>query len=324
MLWFVLYRWLGDGLWWLALIHFAGPHLFWPVAVALPAGLLARRHAVWASMLPPLLIFITLYGHLFWPASPVAVAADPPPFTVMSFNVYEGSTSAATARVLLAAGSPDVVAVQELSEPMSRLLVQEVGEVYPYHIWDLDNRLGVLSRYPLTSVYSSVLNSSQQRLQVVRVHVDAHSFVLYNSHPISSRDIMPMLNKGKALGRAVQNTVDRRNDLAALLLADALGRTDPIIIAGDFNSTPLSDVYRRLEAHFTDAHRAVGWGFGHTYPSTARYMFNLPMPSRGVRIDMLFYSDAFTALDMHVSSAHGESDHLPIVATLAWREPSAP
>jgi endonuclease/exonuclease/phosphatase family metal-dependent hydrolase len=36
---------------------------------------------------------------------------------------------------------------------------------------------------------------------------------------------------------------------------------------------------------------------------------------------MIFYSDELVALDSYVSSTHGASDHMPVLATLAWRSP---
>ncbi|MDQ3248737.1 MAG: endonuclease/exonuclease/phosphatase family protein, partial [Chloroflexota bacterium] len=97
---------------------------------------------------------------------------------------------------------------------------------------------------------------------------------------------------------------------------DIQTRPGPVIVVGDFNSTDQSDVYQTLTTALTDAHRAAGWGFGHTFPAYAGWWRNLPILTRLVRIDMIFSSAHFRTVHSRVSAMHGESDHLPVVATL--------
>jgi endonuclease/exonuclease/phosphatase (EEP) superfamily protein YafD len=98
-------------------------------------------------------------------------------------------------------------------------------------------------------------------------------------------------------------------------------RTEPVIVLGDFNSADQSDVHTVLTQHLADAHERAGWGFGHTFPAEPRFVYRLLAPARLTRIDMIFYSDKdFVALRSYVSAQHAGSDHLPVVATLAWRK----
>ncbi len=69
-----------------------------------------------------------------------------------------------------------------------------------------------------------------------------------------------------------------------------------------------------------DAHRRAGWGFGNTFPAHQGYSHGLPIFRKLTRIDMIFYSSEFIALSSHVGATSGESDHLPVLATLAWQQ----
>ncbi len=90
---------------------------------------------------------------------------------------------------------------------------------------------------------------------------------------------------------------------------------------GDFNSADQSDVHAVATRVLADAYEQAGWGFGHTFPAEPRFVYRLFAPARLTRIDMILYTDEdFVALRSYVSPQHAESDHLPVVATLAWRK----
>jgi endonuclease/exonuclease/phosphatase (EEP) superfamily protein YafD len=91
-------------------------------------------------------------------------------------------------------------------------------------------------------------------------------------------------------------------------------------LIGDFNTTDQSEAYAILQQTLQDAHRQAGWGFGHTFPSEQLSWHGIPIPGHQVRIDMVWYTADFVALTAAVSERHGESDHSPVVAQLAWRE----
>lgn len=74
-----------------------------------------------------------------------------------------------------------------------------------------------------------------------------------------------------------------------------------------------------LTSQLLDTQRTAGWGFGHTYPAYTYHFRKLPILPRLVRIDMILHSADFVTLSSQVSPADGESDHLPVVAKLAWK-----
>lgn len=315
--WFGLNMWLDDSVWWLALLSAFAPFFFLPLALLLLTGLFYRRRAFWLSGLAPALIFVLLYGCLFLPQQPPPPTISQP-FTIMTFNVWGYSRSARTARVILADGMPDVVALQELTPAMAQVMVEQLGRIYPYRVLDVDNpnrTLGVLSRHPLTELDATHLNGPGAQVQILEIQIGDRKFTLYNCR-LPSPNILAYWEQDLSLSGKVGNLLQQRKDATRRLLADIDTRTGPTIVAGDFNSTALNAPYALLTAKLSDAHRAAGWGFGHTFPAYAGNYRGIPIPARQMRLDMIFYSEGLVGLDSYVSSAHGESDHLPVLARL--------
>lgn len=80
----------------------------------------------------------------------------------------------------------------------------------------------------------------------------------------------------------------------------------PVILAGDFNDTPVSYVYRQMNLHLLDAFDK-GHGFGQTYIGA--------FP--GFRIDYIFHSQAFESIRFFTGNQK-YSDHYPVYSTLLF------
>jgi len=93
----------------------------------------------------------------------------------------------------------------------------------------------------------------------------------------------------------------------------------PVVVVGDFNSTPQSEVYARLSAQLVDVHRTAGWGFGHTFPVHGKDIGGFPRLLPFMRLDMIFHTPELVALHSRVGTYHGDSDHLPVITALARR-----
>jgi len=102
-----------------------------------------------------------------------------------------------------------------------------------------------------------------------------------------------------------QATADRLNQMNQIdsLLESYEGK---IIIAGDFNETPHSFLYKSFNDSFLNAHEEQGSGFGFTYP--------LNFLNLALRIDNIFYSADLEINTFETKSDIGFSDHYPIKA----------
>lgn len=326
--WYILHRLYGDRIWWLGLLNAIAPWLFAPLLLFLPLALLtisARRYAplLYGPLLAPIILFLALYGPLFAPVRTTAHAANDTSLTVLSFNIWAGSRSQATIDVIAANGWPDIVALQELTPPMAELILAKIGDHYPYHLLDITPYhygLGIFSRFPLTMVDSSAFADSALRVQIATVYPTPATqppFTFYNLH-LSFGDVLYDLGHGAVVRNKIATGYQTRLELTQKLVQDVQNRVGPVLIAGDFNSTPQSDVYATMTTYLTDAYRAAGWGFGFSYPTHAADIRRVSFLPRLFRIDMIFFSAEFNAVRSWTSSAYGESDHLPMVASLTW------
>ncbi len=321
--WYILHLLYGDRIWWLGLLNAMAPWLFAPLLLLLPLTLRTWNARFYGPLLAPALLFLLLYGPLFAPVHSPAQASSATTLTVLSFNIWAGSRTEKTAQVIADNGWPDIVALQELTPQMADVLIEMAGHHYPYHHFDITPYhygLGVFSRFPLTVLDSSQFADSALRLQVVKVHAgdtDDQSFTLYNLH-LSFGEVLYDLQHGAVVRNKIAVGYQTRQALTQMLVADVQKRIGPVIVAGDFNSTPLSDVYQLMTKHLTDAHRAAGWGFGYTYPTHTNDISEMRFLPRLLRIDLIFFSAEFSALRCWVSQTYGKSDHRPVVATLQW------
>lgn len=84
----------------------------------------------------------------------------------------------------------------------------------------------------------------------------------------------------------------------------------PVVVAGDFNSTPDTWTYARLSAGLQDAFRLAGSGWGATYHA------DRPL----VRIDFVLLGPEFEAVSAFVADPHPySSDHRPLLVRFRWR-----
>ena len=174
-----------------------------------------------------------------------------------------------------------------------------------------DNRSGglpltLISRYPLT-VHPSPAEIS--RGQNAIVETPQGHITIWNLHPSTALN-----QRGWEAQRQYLNLVAQK------IRADHR----PLIVLGDFNTTPEAENYQLIASHLTDVHRTVGRGFGLTFPNLSAlpplpwYLQPLQKLKTMVRIDHIFVSDHFIPQETHVVGAAFQSDHYPVVATLRF------
>ncbi len=319
--WLLLRTWLGDTLWWLALLNAFVPFLFAPLVIFLPLGLLIRRRAFWLGAAIPTTVFLLLYGGQFAPRPNHFIEEDET-FSLMTFNVWGWSQSPETAHVISAEGLPDIVVLQELTPEMAEIVLAEVEEAYPYRLLETKaghRGMGILSRYPLEARDADDLSSPWWRMQVAEVQIGARDFTLYHCHP-EGTNVLYFVEAQLAVSEEVMASFAARERMMEALKADIEARGQAVIVAGDFNTTDQSEAYRILTQDLREAHHAVGWGFGHTFPAYRGSYRGVPIPARLMRLDMVFHTRDLMALSSRIGTAHGESDHLPVIVKIKWRE----
>jgi len=308
--WAVAHRLVGDGYWLLALLNGFAVYLFAPLPLAALLTVLARRRAAWLALLTVTLLRGGLFGDdLLPPSAVVSAGAGDPALTVMTYNVLYTNSDAAPIAASITAANPDVIAFQELTSNLAQQLEQEIGATYPYrtpmHPAQCFAEAAVWSRYPLQ--VESVDEEILCRVRPVVVDFDGWAARVVNVHAWSY----------SGLDRAaVERGFRWREEQIAWVLGRVAGQPEPLILLGDFNSTPTHEVYHTLSAHLVDGFREAGWGLGHTFPAAEGRAWNVPHPGRLVRIDYVFHSDDWRAEAAWVGEWDGQSDHRAVVARL--------
>ncbi len=237
---------------------------------------------------------------------------------VMTYNVHScvGSDGRASTRRIaevIARYSPDVAALQELDahrprtngEHQARDIARHLDMEFHFHpsfeIEDEQYGNAILSKYPIKVVRAGALPTHRGRRKLEK------RGALWAEVRFRGREIQ-VINTHLGLKRR------ERMAQAEALLGEAWATHSscraPVIVCGDMNSLPVSPVYKRFLARFTDAQSALNNGRPRgTYPSL------YPL----ARIDHIFTSPGVEVRDVHIPWTRltaAASDHLPLIAEL--------
>jgi vancomycin resistance protein VanJ len=316
-IWYVLYLIFGDSNWIFALMNTFVPYYFLPLPVMIPLAFFIRRVAFWQSMIPPLVVFIALFGHLFLPEIKNPNCPGQPPLTVATFNRY-GYSDILTLEAFKRTGLPDILALQETLPHQFNETIVSLGDELPYHLLSQDSTgLAIFSRYPISRLPSQDLQDSRWFVMKSAVETPAGRVVVYNVHMTTTR-VLSYLSDPGFIPEIITYTSQARREMAQRLVEDIAAEERPVVLLGDFNSTPLNAPAYIIGQVLTDAYVSAGWGFGHTFPSIELSVGPLRSLSQMVRIDMIFVSSEFEPVLARVGEFFGQSDHLPVVSQLAW------
>jgi vancomycin resistance protein VanJ len=201
--------------------------------------------------------------------------------------------------------STDVIALHEITPEQAQQIVPLVAAEYSYQILnpsETGEGLILLSRYPIEnyefyqplpgshSNVRAVITVSGVPVTVYAVHLQRPRLVTFPfSYDVSDHDA---------------EVADLRDRLRA--------ETGPVLVLCDCNMSDQSDAYQTLDRLLDDAFREAGQGLGFTF----RFRRFLPFMAR---IDYVWYSDDFVALEAYPWNDSGSSDHRPVVATLSLK-----
>jgi endonuclease/exonuclease/phosphatase (EEP) superfamily protein YafD len=309
--WAVAHRFVGDDFWLLALVNAFAVYLFVPLPLAVLLAPLTRCRAAWPALLAVTLLFVSLFSGEFTPPSSVAHAgAGSPTLDVMTYNVLFTTDDTTPIAAAIAQARPDLIAFQELSYLRARALAQVLGERYPYrtplHLNACYAEVAIWSRYPILQIEDVDLDVLC-RVRSVVIDFDGNLVRVVNVHAWSYTGIDR---------ESVERSFRWRREQLGLILDMVKGQSEPLVLLGDLNSTPMSEVYETLSARYTDAFTEAGWGLGHTFPAEGGRWHSIPYPDRLARIDYVFHSAEWRAEESWVAEWDGISDHLPVVAKL--------
>lgn len=215
------------------------------------------------------------------------------------------------------ARSTDIILLQESHKSTTNKFAISLPDHKMYQSKEVT--LAILSKYPIEG--SGLVNKENSANGSVWVDVNIEGLPLriYNAHLQSYRvtqttaDIMDNPELGdektwtdvKSIIGKIRDMSKRRSDQVTKISQHIAKSGKPILLAGDFNDTPVSNTYRRLAGNLTDTFCAAGRGVGTTYAG------KIPL----LRIDYIFADASFAVVDHQVIDSP-LSDHYPIKSVI--------
>ncbi len=234
---------------------------------------------------------------------------------ILTCNLKGHCVDNAALNKLIAESDPDIVTLQGCWMPVhvawpegwhfSQHAELLVASRYPVGEVSLLSGPRIGHVYPRPNVYYCTVSLPQREIAVCSVHLPSPHYGLAES--LDRRTLI----SPRGSGRIDEESQSRRqqSETALQMAANIQG---PLILAGDFNMPADSTVYRATWGRFNNAFSRSGFGFGHTErPGSFGWLF-------GVRIDHILSGPHWRPCRCWVGPNVG-SDHLPLIADLAWK-----
>jgi len=253
-------------------------------------------------------------------------------YNVRLFNYFENNNGAASEKKIvkfLADQKADILCLQEFyvsGNPGNKEIAirNALGSKYYSHMKVMgsgrNKYYGIItfSKYPIVGK-GEIIHSGSSSLSIYTdVLIQKDTFRIYNNHLQSFRlkrmerslleemttaNDKETLNEVKDLSVSLKKGFVRRSIQSQIVKNNINKSPYPVIVAGDFNDTPVSYSYRKIRKGLNDSFVNSGYGAGFTYKG------NYP-PNR---IDYILYDNALINSFFEIIKAK-YSDHYPIVA----------
>lgn len=253
-------------------------------------------------------------------------------YNVRMFNYFEnkrGLTSEKKVLDFLKSQKPDIFCLQEFfisgnpSEAEAEVNTVLGGKYFSHFkiLGTGKNRyygIATFSKYPIIKKGEIIHPGSSSLSIYTDILIQNDTFRIYNNHLQSFRlmrmersflEEITAADDKKTLGEVKDISVSLkkgfvRRALQSQVVKNHINKSPyPVIVAGDFNDTPVSYVYRKLRKGLNDSFVTSGYGAGFTYKG------NYP-PNR---IDYILYDNALINSYFEIIKLK-YSDHYPIIA----------
>jgi vancomycin resistance protein VanJ len=224
---------------------------------------------------------------------------------LLTFNVHRQHVDVAAFAQVVEEMQPDVIAVQDWSTALKKKLfagdewhTHQVGELF------------VASRFPIGEVTPLAFNDSDGVPKAERGAAAAFelktpqgTICLINLHLASPHTALNSLSDDS--GTELKRNALRRWSESEAVRSTVDGINRPVVLAGDFNTTDDSPIFREHWQGFADAFTERGFGFGYTYLNTHTQF----------RIDHVLSDSSWRTVRATVGPEAG-SPHRPLIVDL--------
>ena len=216
----------------------------------------------------------------------------------------------------------DIICLQEFHSPKGADVKEYISSRMPgYEVEYFTHVSGhgaygnvILSRFPVVNRDKFDFEESSNMALYADIDVRGKVFRVYNCHFESYSISMSRLvksisnheeNKMQETEEKMRSSITRRPKQVDQVLSDIVESPVETIVTGDFNDTPMSYTYQRLQQGKKDSFVEAGKGMGGTYSGLWPF----------IRIDYVLYPEKYEAL-YHKVERKLFSDHYPIVTRL--------
>ncbi len=252
-------------------------------------------------------------------------------YNVRLFNLYEETEKDSHRKMLqlLRKEDPGILCIQEYfvkGDPAAgeQKLREGIGGKLQMHVKLVKSGpvsyygIATITRYPVINRGDIVHPGSSSLTIFTDIVVDADTFRIYNNHlqsfrlsriegtllnEIAGEDQAHSVNKITGVFKSLTRGFSSRAAQVDRVSKHVETSPYPVIVAGDFNDTPISYTYRRMRHGLKDAFVEAGYGAGFTY--RGKYPPN--------RIDYILYNQELDCTDFDIVKVR-YSDHYPVIA----------
>jgi endonuclease/exonuclease/phosphatase family metal-dependent hydrolase len=252
-------------------------------------------------------------------------------YNLRLFNYFEKQNTSSEIKVLafLKSQKPDILCLQEFyvnGDPVQKdkAVIAGLGGNYYSHLKVLGsgtNRyygIATYSKFPIVGKGEIIHPGSSSLSIFTDIVIGTDTVRLFNNHlqsfrlkrmersfleEITAPDDKETFNEMRNISVSLKKGFIIRANQADAVKAQVNHSPYPVIVAGDFNDTPVSFSYRKIRNGLNDAFVVSGYGAGFTYKG------NYPAN----RIDYILYDNFFESRYFEILKVK-YSDHYPIAA----------
>jgi endonuclease/exonuclease/phosphatase family metal-dependent hydrolase len=253
-------------------------------------------------------------------------------YNVRLFNFYESNDGVYSVKKVvdfLKAQNADVICLQEffiLGDPglEEEKIIKGLGDKYYSHMKvfkvSKNRYYGIVtfSKFPIINKGEIVHNKSSSLSIYTDVLIQKDTFRIFNNHlqsfmlkrmnrsfieELSSSENKETMDEMMNLSKSLKKGFVNRSQQAQLVKSNINKSPFHVIVAGDFNDTPVSYTYGKIRKGLNDSFITSGYGAGFTYRG------NYP-PNR---IDYILYDNNLQNTYFEIKKVR-YSDHYPIIA----------
>jgi endonuclease/exonuclease/phosphatase (EEP) superfamily protein YafD len=281
-------------------------------ALAAVVALLARRW--WLAAL-----LAGLAATLAWPLlghrGQSGLATDGSRLTVASANLFYFAADHRRTLDFLMTSDSDIIGLVEVTPAWRRDLAPLIA-TYPFRVDCFESGIAcehmLLSKFPIVKPYAGDVNGSAPVIVGGEILWAGRPITVYAAHlmwPLAADAHLPGPTDVAAASHlpGLPPIVQAR-EAANLALFLETQQAD-LILMGDFNGSPWGRVQRAFRAR-TGLDSQAGWDF--TWPASLPWPLRLPLDHVLARGDLVVTKFA--------AGPETDSDHLPVVAEIGWRD----